>query len=101
MAQDVYFELMDDFEEYTDENMRLAAEELLEDANEECPYDTGYLQSTGMVVKTSQGYEVVYTADYAIYVHENPNGKGYKWLERTADNNADKYESIMRGEYYD
>lgn len=74
-----------------------AAQQLLEDANREVPVQTGNLKASGTVVKTPNGAEVVYDAEYAIFVHENPDGRGYKWLERTLDANIQKYEDIIGG----
>lgn len=61
------------------------AERLLKESQAVCPVRTGYLKSTGEIEVNENEVIVKYTADYAIYVHENPNGKGYKFLENTAD----------------
>ena len=52
-----------------------AADLVLELSLELCPIDTGHLRSTGQVIIDGDGYATVatvgYSADYAIYVHEN------------------------------
>lgn len=59
-----------------DENKRDAiykfvADQILATSQLLVPVDTGFLKSTGKVVKNSIGtYSVVYTAPYAVYVHE-------------------------------
>lgn len=50
---------------------KFVAEQILEVSQRLVPVDTGYLKSTGKIVKNSIGtYSVVYTAPYAVYVHE-------------------------------
>ena len=52
-----------------------AANLILEESLKLCPIDTGYLRSTGKIVVQGSGYgiqvTVGYSADYAVYVHEN------------------------------
>ncbi len=79
-------------------NQIKAAEELLNDANEIVPVVTGNLKDSGRVESNGNSVKVIYDADYAMYVHENPNGRGYKWLENTMINNMDKYIQIIGGE---
>lgn len=50
---------------------------------------TGRLKGTAFLKRLLSGQhkadaEVVYSAPYAIYVHERPRGRGYKWLEKAA-----------------
>ena len=45
---------------------------ILDRAQTKVPVDTGFLKSTGYVKQLSDGFEVGYDADYAIYVHEMP-----------------------------
>ena len=59
---------------------------ILDRAQTKVPVDTGFLKSTGRVKQIKDGFEVVYDADYAIYVHEDidakhPNGGQAKYLE--------------------
>lgn len=49
------------------------SQEILENAKSRCPVRTGYLRDSGRVVKTDNGYEVEFTASYALIVHERPN----------------------------
>lgn len=50
---------------------KFVADQILEVSQRLVPVDTGFLKSTGKVVKNSIGtYSVVYTAPYAVYVHE-------------------------------
>lgn len=50
---------------------KFVADQILEVSQRLVPVDTGYLKSTGRVVKNSIGtYSVIYTAPYAVYVHE-------------------------------
>lgn len=67
--------------------MRDEAVAVLAKAQELVPYDTGYLMSTGDVrdVRKNQhrtDIEVSYTAPYAVHVHEDPRGRGWKWLSK-------------------
>lgn len=67
---------------------------ILDRAQTKVPVDTGFLKSTGRVVQISDGFEIVYGADYAIYVHEDldarhPNGGQAKYLEEA-------YYEVMR-----
>ena len=60
--------------------------DILDRAQTKVPVDTGFLKSTGRVKQIKDGFEVVYDADYAIYVHEDidakhPNGGQAKYLE--------------------
>lgn len=90
---DVLSELMDEARK----GMRKAAETLLEDSNTVVPVMTGELKESGHIEETQDTVAVVYDADYALDVHENPEGRGYKWLERTADQNENKYVEIIAG----
>jgi hypothetical protein len=67
--------------------MRDEADGVLAKAQELVPRDTGYLASTGEVrdVRKNQhrtDLSVEYGAEYAIYNHENPKVRGYRWLAR-------------------
>lgn len=66
-----------------------AAEETLRKAQTRVPVITGNLRSGGdaqPVSWSSAGAlsSTFYIAPYAPDVHENPNGRGYKWLEMSA-----------------
>ena len=50
---------------------RSIAYSILNEAIKLCPKDTGYLASTGRVVALEDGYRVEFTAEYAVYVHED------------------------------
>lgn len=68
------------------------AEAVLTDAKARCPVDTGYLRDSGYIEPYENGYRVGFSADYAIYAHEQPqsmhkNGESrflYKALQRVA-----------------
>ena len=67
-----------------------AAQETLRIAQERVPVITGQLKSGGearMQADSPQGSQATtfYIAPYAPDVHENPNGRGYKWLEMSAN----------------
>lgn len=49
----------------------ILAKEILNEAIRLCPKNTGYLASTGKIVKEGSVYKVVFTASYAVYVHED------------------------------
>lgn len=62
------------------------------------PVDSGHLKSTGKIVKNSIGtYSIVYSADYAVYVHEIVENKHEaptraKFLEDAAYEVLNEYE---------
>lgn len=69
---------------------REAAEEALRIAQTRVPVQTGNLRSGGEAraqADSSRGAlaTTFYVAPYAADVHENPNGRGYKWLELSAN----------------
>lgn len=49
--------------------------DILEEAKRLCPKDTGNLANSGLIVKKGNGYSVEFTADYALYVHEDMSVK--------------------------
>ena len=93
----IFDKVLDNIIEEAKHGMVKAAESLLADANEQVPVQSGKLRESGHIEKTDQEVSVVYDAEYALEVHEDPNGRGYKWLERTADMNQSKYEGIIAG----
>lgn len=69
---------------------REAAEEALRLSQARVPVITGQLKSGGdaqIVNESTRGAlsSTFYVAPYAPQVHENPNGRGYKWLELSAN----------------
>lgn len=85
--------------------VREAAEFLLEKSNEVVPFDTGYLKSTGYATVVGVGFfakgEVGYTAEYALYVHENVHhhfkgGKMAKYLSWSAMVHEREIAAIIR-----
>lgn len=72
------------------------ARKCLEDANKAVPVDTGELLNSGKVVTKGNKSEVIYDAPHAIYVHEIPTHTGYKFLERTVDQNRQHYHQMLR-----
>lgn len=65
----------------TVEAIRERAGDLLEDARDRVPVVTGTLRDSGKVDELADGADVVFSADYATDVHENPDSTGYKFLE--------------------
>ena len=74
------------------------AEEILKEAQKNCPVDTGELKRSGFVKKVSEGYTVGFGAEYAMIVHEQPqsyreNGKRHflsDAVEKVAGKNGEK-----------
>jgi len=46
------------------------------------PVDSGRLKASGKIIKEKDREIIRYTAPYAYYVHEDANGRGFKFLER-------------------
>lgn len=80
------------------ENIEEAADQLLKDTKQIVPVKTGELKKSGKIIKQQDGVAVVFDAPHALFVHENPNGRGYKFLERTVTENLNKYHKIIGGE---
>lgn len=93
----VFDNVLSEILDETRKGMQKAAETLLEDANYVVPVKTGELKESGHIEISQDTVAVVYDTDYALQVHENPEGRGYKWLERTADINENKYVEIIAG----
>ena len=53
-----------------DKTLSELAQSVFARSQELVPVDTGYLKSTGHINKVKGGYDIRYSADYAIYVHE-------------------------------
>jgi len=73
----------------TDSRMRIVAEEILTEAKELAPVDTGYMRSTGFVRRPKLNIlEIGFAASYAIFVHEIPASHKaptqWKFLEQPA-----------------
>lgn len=56
------------------------AQDILKKAKKDAPHDTGALKRSAYMKKKEKGYEVGFSADYALIVHEQPqssrkNGK--------------------------
>lgn len=98
MIDKTCIEIANEFINTKKQNQIKAANELLDDANDVVPVITGNLKDSGHVEVERDSVKVVYDTDYAIYVHEDPRGRGYKWLENTMIDNMDKYLEIMEGE---
>lgn len=87
---------------------RKAAEHLLKASLKITPKDTGNLRKSGKVKSTKQGYSpvvsVVFSAPYAVYVHEMPNrgtnwttpGTGSKFLEKAERTERQEIKKIIR-----
>lgn len=96
MYGDIIFnEIMND----TRKNLVRAGQELLKDCKNNCPVDTGKLKASGKIEVKQDEVDVVFDTDYAVFVHELPGrtGNGYKWVERTIDQNLNKYIDIVSG----
>lgn len=92
----MYTQIVDKLYKQTLENNMKAAKECLEDTNKVIPVDTGELKASGKVVVEENTATVVYSAPHAIYAHEIPTHTGYKFLERTVDQNRNKYHDMIR-----
>lgn len=60
------------FEEQADELSKELAEEIKEKSDRMCPVDSGELKKSGYIKEIENGYEVGYSADHAIFAHEQP-----------------------------
>lgn len=98
MVLTMYEAILNQLLDETYENMEEAANQLLEDTKKVVPVLTGALKASGKVVKEDTQIAVVFDAPHALMVHENPNGRGYKFLERTANQNLRHYHEIIGGE---
>lgn len=49
------------------------AEDILAEAKARCPVETGRLRDSGYIEQTAEGYQVAFSAPYALVVHERPN----------------------------
>lgn len=74
-----------------------AAEEILRAANQRVPLDTGVLQASGDtdVDGNELAAAIFYDTPYAVRLHEHPEyefqgGREGKWLERAANENAER-----------
>lgn len=79
-------------------NMKKAAKQYLKDCNEKLPRVTGELIESGHIEEHGNEISVVWDAEHAIYVHENPLSEGFKIQEKVAIENIDKYNAIIRGD---
>ena len=87
------------------------AEKVLEESKRLVPVQTGELQKSGEVVKTaiignmSPKVEIIYTAEYALTIHEDltlkhPNGGQAKYLEQPmTDHQGELVETIKKRIY--
>jgi hypothetical protein len=69
------------------DHVRDSAQELFAEAQSTVPYDTGYLHSTGELIRVGPiEYWIQYTADYAEFVHEGTRYQDAQpWLEQAAE----------------
>lgn len=93
----------------SDRVAREVAKAVYEKSQEYVPKDTGNLASTGKIVKDATGkYTVIYTADYAFFVHENmrtdePYSTGPRYIGSAkygATGNAKNYTTEGTGPKY-
>lgn len=92
----LYQELANQLLQEYQENQVKAAQALLNDVSKTVPVDTGELQSSGrVIIEDDNTVSVVYDAEHAIYVHEIPTHTGYKFLEKTVNQNYKKYTDII------
>ena len=84
------------------ENMHSALEIVLEEAQKNCPVDTGKLRDSGKITDSGTDYKIVFDTDYAIYVHEDltkhhDNGEA-KFLEKAWRRKRDEFlKELMKG----
>ena len=93
----IYDTIAELLKEEVQDNIKEAAKECLRDINNVIPVDSGELKASGKIEETADGISVIYDAEHAIYVHEIPTHSGYKFMERTVDQNLKKYENIIAG----
>lgn len=73
--------LKKDLEIGASNGVELAANKILAKSQEIVPVQTGNLASSGSVEVDGSQARVVYTAPYALDVHERQESSGYKFLE--------------------
>lgn len=86
----------DDEDDVLDETYEMAAFNILRKALYYTPVDTGNLRDSSYIKPYKRGYEVGYTADYAIHVHEigfnrHEYPTRYKFLEDAAYETLEEY----------
>lgn len=81
----------------TDEDIKQANHRVAQHADETVPVLSGDLKKSMKEIKLPDGYGVSYNKEYALYVHENPNGRGYKWLEKAYLDNESEIDDIAGG----
>lgn len=79
----------DELEDLVQRTLEQLAFEVLKEAKEKVPVDTGFLQSSGKVEDKGDAFRVVFEAKYAQAVHEDltvehPNGQA-KFLENAVE----------------
>lgn len=62
---------------------------IYDESNKLAPKDTGKMIENSEIIKTPDGYDIVYKEDYSVYVHEDlearhPNGEA-KFLEKAVN----------------
>lgn len=62
--------------------LETVADKILIEAKNNCPVVTGNLKNSGRIIDEREGKTVAFAADYAYYVHENYNSRGFKFLEK-------------------
>jgi len=83
--------------------IQISAEKILQDSKTECPFDTGVLENSGVVVfdATTHKATIAYNTPYAARLHEHPEynfqgkGKG-KWLQRAIERNRNLVGRVMQ-----
>ena len=83
-----------ELKERMEEGLRAAGNKIVELSDENVPVDTGELIGSSYVEVSGNELEVGYTAEHAIYVHEDleanhPNGGQAKFLEKAVYENKD------------
>lgn len=79
------------------------AEDILKEAKQNCPVDTGKLKNSGFVKKVDGGYTVGFSEDYALIVHEQPqsyreNGERHflsNAVEKIAGKDGEKIKELI------
>ena len=62
--------------------IEVVAREVFEYAQQNVPVSSGNLKNSGSLSLEDARALIAYTAGYASNVHENPNSRGYKFLEQ-------------------
>ena len=93
----MYEELANEIINNTAEDIKKANLKVGQYATKTCPVRKGDLKASMQEIKIDNGYGILYPKSYAGIVHENPNSKGWKWLENAYIDNQNEIDDIAGG----